>query len=214
MRLAQAQNFDGQPGATGLVLHAAARYDLLVWLFTLGRERAFRDSIARLAGLKPGDAVLDIGCGTGSLAIAAKRRVGTTGTVYGIDASPEMLARAGRKARNVGIDIAFAHGAVQTLPFPDSRFDAVLSTLMLHHLPRKARHECAREVRRVLKPGGRVLAVDFAPPARKTFLARVHRHGHVSLDDMTALFSEAGLDVVENGAMGRRNLQFVLATAP
>lgn len=214
MRTAQAQNFDVQASAPGVVLHAAAHYDLLVWLFTLGRERAFRDSIARLAGLKPGDAVLDIGCGTGSLAIAAKRRVGTTGTVYGVDASREMLARARRKARNVGVDIAFEHGAVQTLPFPDSRFDAVLSTLMLHHLPRKARHECAREVRRVLKPGGRVLAVDFAPPVRKTLLARFHRHGHFSRDHMIALFSEAGLNVVESGAMGRRNLQFVLAIAP
>ena len=58
----------------GAVLHAAAQYDLTVWLATLGRERAFREKILRLARLQPGQTVLDVGCGTGTLAIAAKGR--------------------------------------------------------------------------------------------------------------------------------------------
>lgn len=202
------------PGATGLVLHAAARYDLLVWLLTLGRERAFREKILRPARLEPGESVLDVGCGTGTLAIAAKRQVGPTGTVHGIDASPEMIARAKKKARKVGVEVAFKNGAAQALPFPDAQFDVVLTTLMLHHLPRKARHQCAGEMRRVLKPGGRVLAVDFAgsAPARKGFLAHVHRHGHVNLRDIIGLLTEAGFNTIESGAVGTRNLQFVLAT--
>lgn len=204
------------PRTTGLVVHWAARYDLLVWLMTLGRERAFREKILRLAHLQPGESVLDVGCGTGTLAIAAKAHVGPTGAVYGIDASPQMIARAGKKARRAEAEIVFKIGLAEALPFPDAHFDVVLSTVMLHHLPRKAREQCAREIRRVLKPGGRVLAVDFGGSAREKrgLLARLHRHGHVKLPEIIALVSEAGLNIVESGGVGISNLKFVLARAP
>jgi ubiquinone/menaquinone biosynthesis C-methylase UbiE len=207
---------DLPPGTTGLVLHKAALYDLTVWLMTLGRERSFREKILRLARLEPGESVLDVGCGTGSLAIAAKRQVGPAGTVCGIDASPEMLARADRKARRGGLEVVFRHAAAHALPFPDAQFDAVLTTIMLHHLPRKAREQCIREIRRVLKPGGRALAVEFAAPAQKKrrSLIHFHRHGHVNLSDIVAMLSAAGLDIVASGAVGFRNLQFALGTVP
>src|SRR5205823_7455526 len=130
---------------------------------------AFRKRIIELARLIPGESVLDVGCGTGTLAILAKQYVGRTGSVHGIDASPEMIARAKRKALKAGVEVAFKIGIVETLPFPVATFDAVLSTLMLHHVPRAARQEAAREMRRVLKRGGRLLAVDFgaAGPRRK-----------------------------------------------
>jgi ubiquinone/menaquinone biosynthesis C-methylase UbiE len=202
------------PKKAGSILHSAARYDLQVWLLTLGRERKFREKLLRLVRLQPGESVLDVGCGTGTLAIAAKQRVGATGIVCAIDASPEMLARANRKARNAGVAVDFKNAYAQVLPFPDAQFDAVLSTLMLHHLPRRAREQCAAEMKRVLKPGGRVLAVDFAvsAPEQRGLLARFHRHGHIDLDAMTAVLGKAGLNVVESGAVGFRDLQFALAT--
>src|SRR5262252_3055765 len=95
------------PRPRGAILHAAKRYDVQVWLFTLGRERAFRRRILSLARLEPGEAVLDVGCGTGSLAIEAKRQIGVTGEVHGIDASPEMLARASEKARGARVEVDF-----------------------------------------------------------------------------------------------------------
>jgi SAM-dependent methyltransferase len=203
-------------GTKGRVLHSAVGYDLLVWLLLLGRERAFRERLVRLARLAPGQSVLDIGCGTGSLAIAAKQRVGPAGRVAGIDASPEMVARARKKARRAGVEAAFAHGVVEALPFPDGRFDVVLSTLMLHHLPREGRRQCAREMRRVLKPGGWVLAVDFGAAAgdRKGLIERFHRHGRVDGRDLVRLLSEAGLEIVEHGAVGVRDLHYVRAAAP
>jgi ubiquinone/menaquinone biosynthesis C-methylase UbiE len=123
------------PSTTGSVLHSAAWYDLTVWLMTLGRERVYRERFVDLAHLAPGESVLDVGCGTGTLAIVSKRRVGPAGTVHGIDASPEMTARAREKAKKAGVEVFFKQGVVEALPFPDAHFDAVVSTLMLHHLP-------------------------------------------------------------------------------
>ena len=162
--MAKATDHHLPPGTTGLILHAAAAYDLAVWLMTLGRAHAFRDKILQLAGLEPGEAVLDVGCGTGSLALAAKRQVGPGGRVYGIDASPEMLARADRKARKAGLDIVFRRAAAQALPFPDAQFDIVLSTIMLHHLPRKGREQCALEIRRVSEAGWACACRRFCGP--------------------------------------------------
>ena len=203
-------------GTSGLILHKAALYDLTLWMLSLGREGVFRERVLRLARLSPGEQVLDVGCGTGTLAIAAKRQVGTPGTVYGVDASPEMLSRANKKARKAGVEIVFKNALVEALPFPNGHFDVVLSTVMLHHLPGKLRRQCAAEIRRVLKPGGRVLAVDFgtSPPQKRGIVAHFHRHGHISLAEIVAIFSEAGLNIVESGAVGISDLQFVLAAAP
>ena len=194
----------------------ARYYDLLAWLLTLGRERAFRERLLDLARLRPGERVLDVGCGTGTLAIAASRRVGRSGTVEGVDASPEMIARATRKAGQAGAEARFRTAAVEALPFPDASVDVVLSTLMLHHLPRPVRRECVAEIRRVLAPGGRVLAVDFATPARARggLLSRLHRHGHLALDDIVGVLGEVGLQVVEVGEVGVSDLHFALALAP
>ena len=201
----------------GLVLHAAATYDLLISLVTIGRERAFRETMLRLAHLEPGESVLDVGCGTGSLAIAAKRQVGPRGTVCGLDASVKMVTRAEKKARKAGVDVVFKNAFAQSLPYRDAQFDVVLTTIMLHHLTKKGRGELVGEIRRVLKPGGRVLAIDFGRTARerKSFLDHFHhRHGQVEFDEIISLLNSAGLNVAENGAVGMLDLEFVLAKLP
>jgi ubiquinone/menaquinone biosynthesis C-methylase UbiE len=146
---------------TGAVIHSAFRYDLLVAALTLGRERRFRERLLVPAELKAGESVLDIGCGTGSLAIAAAQKVGLTGKVAGVDPSPEMIDRARHKARRKKVDIDFHVAWGQALPFPDHSLDVVLSTVMLHHIPRAGREDVLREVGRVLKPAGRLVAIDF-----------------------------------------------------
>jgi ubiquinone/menaquinone biosynthesis C-methylase UbiE len=206
------------PATAGLVMRSHARwYDALVWVLTLGRERALRERILALAPPDAGDAVLDVGCGTGTLAIAAARRVGSSGRVCGIDPSPEMIGRATAKAQKAGVAVDFRLAVVEALPFPDGSFDLVLSTLMLHHLPRATREAAMRESRRVLKPGGRLLAVDFGrgdAAERRGLIAHFHRHGGLRLEDVAATVEGAGLRVTGRGAMGTGNLQFVVATAP
>ena len=216
-KLRSLANGKHENATNGILLHSPVLYDLTVWLAMLGKERAFREKLLQLARIKSGERILDVGCGTGTLAIAAKRHVGPSGEVYGLDASPEMVAKAEKKARKAGVDVLFRNGLAEALPFEDGVFDAALSTVMLHHLPAKTRQQCAAEIRRVLKPGGRVLAVDFEgfSEQKRTFLSHFHRpHGHVSKSDIIALLGAAGLNTVESGPVGVRDLQFVLAQLP
>src|SRR5262249_50902792 len=90
LRMERAMEEHTTPGTHGLVLNWAARYDLLAWLLTHGRERELREAIIRLADLETGNDILDVGCGTGTVAIAAAPYVGATGAVTGIDASAAM----------------------------------------------------------------------------------------------------------------------------
>jgi ubiquinone/menaquinone biosynthesis C-methylase UbiE len=194
-------------------MHGVRRYDLQMWLRTLGRERAFRREILDLAHLAEGESVLDVGCGTGSLALAAKRRVGTSGVVHGIDASPEMVERARSRARRAGLDVRIEEGAAQALELPDASVDAVFAMLVLHHLPHDALVGTGSEIRRVLRPGGRFLAVDIdlddARNPRRSPHAHAHRIGaHFDLDDIATLVAHVGLEVVDSGSVRFRLVRF------
>jgi ubiquinone/menaquinone biosynthesis C-methylase UbiE len=144
-------------------LPAAGRDALLPFydLFTrvLGATRLHRTLIDQ-AGLATGQRVLEIGCGTGNLALRVKRAHPGVDLV-GCDPDPLALARAQRKARNLA-GIRFERGYAQRLPYPDAGFDRVLSALMLHHLDHDTKVAAAAEVARVLRPGGSLHVVDFA----------------------------------------------------
>lgn len=199
----------------GLLLQHAVRYDALLWLFTLGRERFFRGLVLDRAQLKRGERVLDIGCGTGSLAIEAAKRVGPEGIVCGVDASAPMVERARKKARKAGLEIALGEAPAQALPYPDGTFDLVLCTLVFHHLGRAARECSAREMKRVLHPDGRIVVVDFEQSTRGAhgLIGRLHRHGAVPPEAVAATLHRAGLHVVESGALGYKRMGLCIATA-
>jgi ubiquinone/menaquinone biosynthesis C-methylase UbiE len=128
-----------------------AAYDLLVFLFTLGQAGRLRSRTADLAQLTPGEAVLDVGCGTGDLTLELARRVGSSGLVAGIDAAPEMVARARQKARRRHLAIDFRVEPVEQLSFADQTFDVVVNSLVFHHLPDALKRRALVEIRRFLK---------------------------------------------------------------
>ena len=206
-----------------LVFHSPRAYDLLVRVLTLGRERRFRERIVELARLEPGESALDVGCGTGALALSAKARVGPTGRVGGIDPSPEMVARARAKAAKARVEVGFETATIEALPFDDASFDVVLSSLMLHHVTEEGRRQGIGEIARVLRPGGRCLAVDLGGGHGGKRHGRFHRianHGDFDLDQLTPALEAAGLEVVEGGPLGGPrivglpNLRFILARLP
>lgn len=161
--MTQKQHQVTTPTTKGILIRRPSWYDAMNRFLFLGRERQFRESTVDLAAITRGHTVLDVGCGTGNLTMAAKIRAGTDGEVYGIDAAPEMIQKAERKAAKKHLNIRYRVGLIEDIPFPDNKFDVVVSSLMLHHLPRDLKRQGIAEVSRVLKPGGRFVAVDVDP---------------------------------------------------
>jgi ubiquinone/menaquinone biosynthesis C-methylase UbiE len=201
---------------SGKIFHWARAYDLLLRVFWGRSEQSYRDKVVHFAGLTSGEWVLDVGCGTGTLALTAKGRVGQTGKVIGIDASPEMIARARSKAARSALEVDFQIAAAEALPFLEATFGVVLSTTMLHCLPEDARRRSIDEMGRVLKPGGRLLIVDFGGPVetRHSLFAHLRHHRHFDVHEVLPALDAAGLEHVGGGTLGFSDLQFVLARKP
>jgi len=202
------------PQTTGRVIHWARYYDLFGRLISFGRDKALRQRLVSLAAPAPGESVLDVGCGTGTLAIAIKPRVGE-GEVHGIDASPEMIEVAKDKAAKARAEVDFQVGLIEAIPFPDATFDLVTSSLMLHHLPDDLKRKGFAEIRRVLKPGGRFLAMDFAAHSH-SFLGHLlsvfgHSRGENMVDKLTPMLAEAGFGDVEAIPTPHKNFAFIRA---
>ena len=145
----------------GRMIRWASFYDGFANIMTLGHIRRLRALTVDAALLKPGEKVLDVGCGTGGVTIPAKLRVGDKGSAAGIDPAPEMIAVAQKKAARAKLDVDFRVGVIESLPYPDASFDVVTSSLMMHHLPKDLQVKGLVEIRRVLKPGGRLLIADM-----------------------------------------------------
>jgi ubiquinone/menaquinone biosynthesis C-methylase UbiE len=197
---------DERETTTGKTIHRARLYDLLGAILMLGRGGAMRERTIALARIVPGERVLEVGCGTGEIALRAKARAGPHGSVAGIDPSPEMIAVARQKAARANLDIDYRVASVEALPFADATFDVVISSLMMHHLPDDLKPRTLAEIRRVLKPGGRLLIVDFTEP--KSRLVRlqpvwlIHRNLPSDVRDLPGLLEAAGFTAVEAGPTG------------
>jgi ubiquinone/menaquinone biosynthesis C-methylase UbiE len=146
------------------VIHTPCFYDWLVRVLALGGEQKFRQQTLDLAKLQSGEAVLDVGCGTGTLLIEAAKRIGPDGSAHGIEASTEMVARARRKATAQSVTIKFIEGSADHLPFAEASFDVIFCTMVLHHLPATMQAAAIGEMSRMLRPAGRIVIVDLQRP--------------------------------------------------
>lgn len=133
-----------------------------IWCPFFGFGKAFRNRVAAVCAFAKGEHVLDVGCGTGWLTRWAADRVGPTGSAWGIDPAPDMIRYAMQTAGCMHCGAHFKLAAVEALPFADESFDAVVMSLVLHHLPPEARALGLREVDRVLKANGRLIIVDIS----------------------------------------------------
>lgn len=124
--------------------------------------RMRRELLAQMGDLSD-KKVLDVGCGTGSMALLLKQAY-PAAEVVGLDGDPQILESARRKARSRGLEIRFDHGMSFDLPYPNDSFDVVLTTVMLHHLSRADKQTTIQEMYRVLRPGGQLFGADFVEP--------------------------------------------------
>ena len=128
------------------------------------REDGFKRALVERAAPKPGQRILDLGCGTGTLAMMVKRAE-PEAEVVGLDADPEILELAASKAEDAGVEVRLDRGLSTELPYEHDSFDVVLSSLFFHHLTGADKRRTAREVARVLRPGGELLVVDYGRPS-------------------------------------------------
>ncbi len=180
----------------GLVINMGWRYDLFEWvvdpLLFRGQLRALWRRTVELARLQPGEQALDVGCGTGTLALAVARRVGASGRVVGIDPGAQQIARARVKAARVHAPIDFQIAVIEQLPFPDQTFDVVFSTLMMHHLPAPLKRQGLAEIARVLKSGGRLVIGDFVRKQDRTGRAARFHAGGTNAVELAGLLGATG----------------------
>lgn len=193
-------------------------YDPFTRLIGIGSAHR---KLAEEAELASADRVLEIGCGTGNLALMVKRMRPQL-EVVGLDPDPKALARAGRKARQARVGLKLDRGFADELPYPDGSFDRVLSSLMFHHLEAELRAPSLRQVLRVLRPGGSLHLMDFGGESHHLHgLARLARRSRTLQDNwddrIPTLMREAGFaEVLETGHLTKHigRLTYYRATRP
>lgn len=144
--------------------HAAGVYDICEPLLMLGRQGVYNRQIVSLLALKAGQAVLDLGCGTGELTRMIADRLASLGggETVGIDAAARMIDVAQKKRANA--TCRFDVAAAERLPYEDTVFDAVVSSLFFHHVDLELKQRSLAEAFRVLQPGGKLVIADMHTP--------------------------------------------------
>ncbi len=127
------------------------------------REEAFKRGLIQRAHIQPGQKVLDLGCGTGTLTLMLKKAI-PAAQITGVDGDLEVLSIARSKSEEAKTEITWDRGLAFDLPYAGGSFDAVLSSLVIHHLISVDKVRAFREVRRILLPSGRFHVLDFGPP--------------------------------------------------
>ena len=140
----------------------APRYDVANTALSLGIHHLWRRTVVRLSQVQAGMRVLDCATGTGDLALAFKNAVGKSGHVVGTDFCAEMMETAPDKARKNGMDIRFEVADAMNLPYPDNSFDIASISFGIRNVDVPA--QALREMARVVRPGGRVVVLEFGQP--------------------------------------------------
>jgi ubiquinone/menaquinone biosynthesis C-methylase UbiE len=135
----------------------------------IGGEDTFRRAIVAAAEIQAGDAVVDINCGTGTLALCLAAAAGPEGKVVGTDLADRMLEMA--RSKDSDGRVKFIHANAENLPFDDDTFDRATSSLAIHEMNRQGRSNALSEVSRVVKSGGMLVVADLRPP--DTLLTRL-----------------------------------------
>ncbi|HEX8993247.1 MAG TPA: methyltransferase domain-containing protein [Anaerolineales bacterium] len=207
------------PETAGTTLHWAGEYDVFSRLMGMGTNARNSRMVIEMAKVKAGEAVLDVACGTGSLTLTAATYAGSAGKVFGIDASPEMIEVAKKKAAHSTPSAVFQLGVAEQLDFPDATFDVVISRLAVHHLPDDLKRRAFAEMLRVLKHGGRVLIADFVQPQNHimnhlTSLLVGSHMMQTSAWSLPPMLESAGFVDVTSGPTRSGFLAFVSGTKP
>jgi demethylmenaquinone methyltransferase/2-methoxy-6-polyprenyl-1,4-benzoquinol methylase len=157
----QKVNEEEKAGKVAGVFHSVAKnYDLMNDLMSLGLHRAWKAFTIEASGVAPGMKVLDIAGGTGDLARAFAKRVGASGQVWLTDINSSMLLEGRNRLLDEGLMLPVALADAESLPFPDDSFDLVSVAFGLRNMTHKDR--ALAEMRRVTKPGGKVLVLEFS----------------------------------------------------
>ncbi len=138
----------------------ASSYDVMNDLMSFGLHRLWKAFTVQIAGVRAGDRVLDVAGGTADLSLAFAKKVGPTGQVWLTDINHAMLSRGRDRVVDKGFLLPVAQCDAEKLPFPDNHFDVVTVAFGLRNMTHK--DNAIAEMRRVLKPGGRLLVLEFS----------------------------------------------------